>query len=385
MPSKLLTLYAMQASLFSAKVRAWLKYNNVDFVEKSVGEEYLESIAPKVGRWIIPVVVTPNDEILQDGTDILDWLDKNVPNKGSIYPEEPVLRAIAHVFELFGGEGLLRPAMHYRWNFDQHNLSFLKVSFRDIFPTSIDSESAEMMFEHQVAKKMRKAACFFGVTEDTTTLIEEAYLEFLDLLEKHLKTYPFLLGTAPSIGDYSLFGPLFAHLGRDPYPLSIMQARAPNVFQWIERMQSPQTIENPIYQKANIYSFDGENIPDTLLALLTFVSEEYLPEISAHVAFANEWLSANPNIKPGEVGIEKPHPQVTLGMSEFDWRGTKIKTSVMIYRFYLLQRLTDHFHKLALDHQNTVKEAYRKVGLCNLLSLKTTRRVVRNQFKEVWE
>jgi len=45
-----------------------------------------------------------------------------------LYPEDPVIKAISLLFELFGNEGLLRPAMHYRWNFDDDNLDFLKVS-----------------------------------------------------------------------------------------------------------------------------------------------------------------------------------------------------------------------------------------------------------------
>ena len=127
------TFYSMTASLFSAKVRAWLRYNKVNYVERGAGQEdYTTEIVAKVGRWILPVLKTPSGEVIQDGTDILDWLDANESHQGSIFPENPVLKTIAHAFEIFGSEGLLRPAMHYRWNFDQHNLAFLKVAFKDV-------------------------------------------------------------------------------------------------------------------------------------------------------------------------------------------------------------------------------------------------------------
>ena len=65
------------------------------------------------------------------GTDILDHFEDAGRSKHSIYPDTPVIRIIAHLFELFGNEGMLRPAMHYRWNFDDVNLAFVRDLFRD--------------------------------------------------------------------------------------------------------------------------------------------------------------------------------------------------------------------------------------------------------------
>ena len=51
------------------------------------------------------------------------------PPDRSAYPATAVLRTVAHLLELFGGEGLLRPAMHYRWDFDDVNVPFLAKDF----------------------------------------------------------------------------------------------------------------------------------------------------------------------------------------------------------------------------------------------------------------
>ena len=39
-----------------------------------------------------------------------------------------------------------------------------------------------------------------------------------DGLDRHFASHRFLFGDRPSLGDYGLIGPLYAHLGRDPWP-----------------------------------------------------------------------------------------------------------------------------------------------------------------------
>lgn len=70
------TLYGMAASLYTAKVRAYLRQNHIPSEERKAGAEHFRNvIAKKVGRWIIPVIETPDGELVQDGTDILDHFD----------------------------------------------------------------------------------------------------------------------------------------------------------------------------------------------------------------------------------------------------------------------------------------------------------------------
>ena len=40
--------------------------------------------------------------------------------------------------------------------------------------------------------------------------------------------------------------------------------------------------------------------------MLRFVVEEYLPEIVAHVEFANEWQAERPDLVAGTNGLENP-------------------------------------------------------------------------------
>ena len=139
---------------------------------------------------------TPDGTIIQDGADIIDHFERGAGQplrRSSSYPDAPLLLAVAHLFELFGGEGLLRPAMHYRWNFDEQNLAFITSEFALSFPQALSAEEAEKVFLHS-SGRMRKAATVFGVTPESQPLIETAFHEWLDLFEAHLARPPIPAG-----------------------------------------------------------------------------------------------------------------------------------------------------------------------------------------------
>lgn len=79
-----------------------------------------------------------------------------------------------------------------------------------------------------------------------------------------------------------------------------MQTTAPRVFRWTERMNMPETFQDEVVSKAgpDLYAFDA--VPETLKALMAFIAEDYLPEITAHIDFANDWLKGQdaPAMKP---------------------------------------------------------------------------------------
>ena len=253
---------------------------------------------------------TPDGTIIQDGADIIDHFERGPGQplrRYNAYPTSPVLLAVAHVFELFGGEGLLRPAMHYRWNFDDENLAFLTSEFALFAPQSLSAEEAEQVFLHS-SGRMRKAATVFGVTPESQPLIETAFHEWLDLFEAHLVDHPYLLGNRPTIGDYGLIAAMWAHLYRDPAPTHGRQAARP--------ARRPVGRADDHHRAVPSTSTTSDDDDDLIAgrraprhaecALLRYVSEEYLPEISAHVAAANEWLAEHPEIEEGTNGLDDP-------------------------------------------------------------------------------
>ena len=377
------TLYGMAASLYTARARSYMRTNGVPFVEiKAGGTEFIEQIVPQIGRWIIPVMKTPQGTIIQDGADIIDHLDAAGFSKWPIYPDSHALRVLAHLFELFGAHGLLRPAMHYRWNFDAVNLPFLRNAFRDVLPSGLPLEAEDAVFE-QASGRMRQATIAFGVNPETFALVEERYRLFLDLFEKHLRAQPFILGGHPTIADYGMIGSMHAHLGRDPAPLHLMQTAAPNVFRWVERMNMTEDFVDESFANAGGKLVDPSDLPETLRSILRFIADDYLVEITAHVGHANAWLAEQ---EPAalDAACEAVVQAKILGLAPFEWHGKQIATVVLPYRFHLLQRLQDAYSAMPGPEKPGIEALFEEMGLAELLSLRTSRRLQRIDNREVW-
>ncbi|OQW72817.1 MAG: hypothetical protein BVN33_11665 [Proteobacteria bacterium ST_bin13] len=369
-------LYGMPGSLYTAKARSYLIKQRIDFEEDIPAAAAWPDVTKAIGRWIIPVLETPTGEIIQDGAAIIDHVEAAGLARRSAYPETPVHRAISLLFELFGGEGLLRPAMHYRWDFDAENRDFLKTDFVAALMPGATGDVAEAVFG-AASGRMRKAKQGFGVSDETIPVIEASYEAFLALFDAHLATHPYLLGGRPTIGDYGLIGPLYAHLARDPYPAQIMKTRFFHVWRWTERMNAQQALLDGLCPTEALIADDG--VPETLIALLCFIAEDYLPELAAHVDFANDWIDRHPDLQSGTNGLPDPGTRM-IGRASFDWRGMRIESMVMPYRFYLLERVQAAITAAGESMAGILADT----GLEAVATLQTHRPVERLGNLEVW-
>jgi len=238
--------------------------------------------------------------------------------------------------------------------------------------------------------RMRKAAVAFGVSAASQPLIETAFEEWLDLFSAHLVEHPYLLGGRPTLGDYGLIAAMWAHLFRDPAPTMLIKQRAPRVGRWVERMTSNEPYLHEYGGTVDPELVDDSRLPETLVAMMRFVAEEYSPEIAAHVAVANDWLAEHPEIEAGTNGLDNPANRSLTGGREgdgnatFEWRGMQITTGVLPYRFWLLQRLHDDLAATDAAQQQRAREVFRAGGVEQILDLRTIRRVERSHHLEVW-
>ena len=376
-------LWGTPGSLYTGKARSYLIKQGIAFENRAAGEaRFREAIVPTIGRWIIPVLEGADGALVQDGSEVIAHFEAMGPTRHPAYPTSPRHRLIGQIFELFGGEGLLRPAMHFRWNFDDTNRAFLAKDFpAALAPTGASDEMRAGVFD-MASGRMRKAMASFGVSPQSIPLVEVAYAEFLHLFDAHLAAAPYLLGGAPTIGDYGLVAPLYAHLARDPYPAQLMKRTAYRVWRWTERM-------NAADQDAGEYGapaadlFAGDAVPETLKALLRFIAEDYLPEVEALVGFTNAWLAERPELPAGTSGLPRSQDRV-IGQAAFVWRGCPIRVGVMPYRIYLLQKIQDVVDAADPSERTAMETLLAETGLMRLLSLRASRRIERKDQLEVW-
>jgi len=368
-----LTLYGVKISMFTGKVRSYFIKQGIPFTEVApVSEHFAQVVLPQIGRRIIPVIETEDGTLIQDTTDIIDYCEAQGLASHSAYPADPVRRLLALILELFGDEGLLRPAMHYRWNFPAQTDRFISHGFGGWQgPDASDEAKA------QSKKTMNKFSGFLpalGVSPETIPEIERSYGELLDVLEAHFVRTPYLLGDAPTIGDYGMMCSLYAHLGRDPVPSGIMKNRAPSLFRWTERMNAPYSDSSDMP-----YYVPNDELPQTLLPLLKYIADYFLPELQMNV----EVMSALPGGEPGTPATINPKMSV-LGFGSFPHGEATIQCAVRPIRLYMLQRVTDHFAAMSKAEQDAATAYLNATGLTPLLTLTAKHRVDRENHTEVW-
>lgn len=383
-PSRLydesITLYGAPMSLWSGKARAYLRKQGIAFNEVMPGHpSYRENIFPQTQRGIVPVVQLQDGSILQDTMVIIDHFEQ-AKAKFSVYPTTPKQRMSALVLDLFGSEGLLKVAMHYRWNFLEYNETFLRSEFGDHIAPGQSPEVIKKMAD-KVMAPMQAYLPLLGINENTIPAIEAQYLELLSLLNNHFEQHPYLLGGQPSVADYGLFAPLYAHLSRDPYPGLLMKQHAPRLYRWVERMNA-ENADTPEFGECEARYLDDDAISQTLKALLALVGRDFVPEIKQAVSHVNKWLTQHPDVE-GECVTEKPRLKM-LAQMDYPFRGTTVTGMVIPYQLLMLQRITDFYGQLSAPEQQTMADFFEPLGLAELLTLTADRRVERANHIEVW-
>lgn len=320
-------LIGADISYYTGKVRSYLRYKGIPFREITASAEvYAKTIVPKTGVRFIPVLVTPDDEAVQDTTEIIDFLEKRFPEPG-IYPETPIQHLVALLFEIYGDEWMVIPAMHFRWTYDESAHQLIR-EFGEVSMPGATPELQRRVGE-QASAFFRKAPAALGVSEETIPAIEEWTMELLGRLNAHFSEQDFLLGTRPSIGDFGLMGPLYAHLYRDPVSGRIMKEHAPEVCAWVERMNSPVP---------NSGKFLAEDeAPRTLRPILKRMFAEQVPVIADTAARLQQWLCEH---------SDTDEIKRTIGTHRFRIGGAHGTRRIYPYTLWMWQRAVDYYTSL---------------------------------------
>ena len=362
-----ITFYGLPHSLYSGRARSYLRKQGIAYREVPPSDpRFASTVVPRIGRGIIPVVELADGAVIQDTVDIIDHFEGQGQRYPAYPPEGPV-RALAHLFEIYAVLGLTRHAMHYRWSYLSDQENFLK----DAFGVGGDPARTEATMA-----RMNSYLPMLGVTADTVPAIEQSYRELLANLEKHFARFPYLLGFAPSIGDYAMFGPLFAHLGRDLVPLAIMQKEAPKVFRWVERMHAPD-LDKVEYPNTGDGFADIGDLIETLAPVLRQIADEIVPGLKDRLRALTDFVAENPVTK-GEPVTDKPHQRI-IGTVTTSFRGVEYEGGVQPYTFFLWQRLID-----AAAGDRETSHLFEGHGLGSLIDARLPIRVERTDNIEVW-
>jgi glutathione S-transferase len=297
-------IFGSELSPYSVKVRSYFRY-------KGIPHEWLERGPSNIAEFqkyaklpLVPLVVTPEAQGLQDSTPIIEAIEARFPEP-SIYPKDEALAFLSALVEEFGDEWGNKWMFHYRWARPADQDSAAERIARTMRPDASSAELAQLTAG--VKERMVGRVWFVGSSPATAPLIEASYRDTLAILEEHLAARPYLFGSRPAFGDFGLWGQLY-NCWTDPTPGGLLKRDAPHVVAWIERMLDPKA-------EGDFESWDV--LSKTLLPLLERqIGALFLPWSDANakaLAAGQEEMSAH---TPAGVFTQKPQKYHARSLAE---------------------------------------------------------------------
>ena len=229
-------IHGVEISPYSVKVRSYFRYKGIPhrWIPRSLDAEGEYQKFSKLP--LVPLVVTPNNEGIQDSTPIIEFVEARHPEP-SIHPADPTTRFISALLEEFGDEWGNKWMFHYRWAREADILSAAGRIARSMMPAVDEAQLANGIA--MVRERMVPRVSFVGSNPQTAPQIEESFRDTLTILEPHFATRPYLFGGRPAFADFALWGQLY-NAWTDPTPGAIINATTPNLLAWIHRMLWPR-------------------------------------------------------------------------------------------------------------------------------------------------
>ena len=385
-------LYSWEHSYFSGKVRAYLRFKHE---QGSLGDGYEDVLAtvdliqglltPRSGSGAVPQLEAPDGTWVQDSSDIIDHCE-------AAHPEVPVVPDPAtsprqclasYLLELFADEWVVVPAFWERWYFSEDGREPNHRAFNELQWGAVLAAGAPGPMRRQAGAGFFQTA--FGISESRTEPkgvyaglvqlgcgegLEHAWQasqhQLLGLLETHFGAHDYLLGGRPSLGDYGLIGPLYAHLYRDAVSGFALRTHFPLTTEWVERANGESCLNARKYGQ-RLYSLgdDGQLVgrpatsdggawleddalPKTLLPVLGMFFDEMWPVLRDAAHRLTDFIASDAHEKGGELpgktfiatpGFEALQTGDGPLTHEFTIQGVTGRRMVVPYQIWMLQRI----------------------------------------------
>jgi glutathione S-transferase len=229
-------IHGIELSPYSVKVRSYFRYKGIPhrWIPRSLDTDGEYQKYQKLP--LVPLVVTPANEGIQDSTPIIERVEKDHPEP-SIHPADPSVKFISALLEEFGDEWGNKWMFHYRWAREADILSAAGRIARSMMATADEAQLANGIA--MVRERMVPRVSFVGSNPQTAPQIEDSFRDTLAILEPHFGTRAYLFGNRPAFADFALWGQLY-NAWTDPTPGAIIDASTPNLLAWIHRMLWPR-------------------------------------------------------------------------------------------------------------------------------------------------
>jgi glutathione S-transferase len=227
-------IFGSELSGYSVKVRLYFRYKDLPH-EWILRTPATQAEFQKYARLpLVPLVVTPQGEGIQDSTPIIERFEAPAP---TLTPDDPTLAFLSALLEEYGDEWGNKWMFHYRWTYPAD--CWATAERIAVQMASAQGTLAVAHARSAVAERMSGRLGFVGSNPTTAPLIEASFKRMLEILDAHLASRPYMLGGKPAMADFGLWGQLY-EAATDPTAGGLMRASSPNVMAWVQRMTAPK-------------------------------------------------------------------------------------------------------------------------------------------------
>ncbi|MBW2291105.1 MAG: glutathione S-transferase family protein [Deltaproteobacteria bacterium] len=385
-------LFSWEHSYFSGKVRAYLRFKHR---QAALGTGYEDILAtpeliegyllPRSGSGAVPQLQAPDGTWIQDSSEIIDYCEAAHP-ESSIIPDpesRPRQCLVAYLIELLADEWMVVPGFWERWYFSEEGHSLNHRGFNEQQWGAVLAAGAlgdvrratgagffEAAFGISDTRNKPKGVYAglvqLGVDEHTEKAWQASQHRLLGRLEAHFSQHDYLLGGTPSLADFGLLGPLYAHLYRDAVSGFALRTHFPLVCEWVERTNGEGAL-NARMVGQKIYGLDedgnlvgrtatsdagqwlpDDEIPETLLPILEVFFEEMWPVLESSAAVLTRYIQSDAHKPGGELpgktftatpgfeALQTDEGALTHSFAIGDVTGRRM---VIPYQIWMLQRI----------------------------------------------
>ena len=351
-------------SPYSQKTLAYLKFKRIPHQDRAPNVfELMHSIPKRVGKAIMPTVQTPEGEWWQDSSEIIDNFEQRFPQL-SITPHGPKQQIAAHLLELHGDEWLVLASLHYRWS-RPNSADFIVNEFARLGVPFLPNFLGRIAGKH-IRNKMKAYLPRFGIIGNARKGLEVFSENLLTQLETHFNQHNYLLGDRPCIGDFALFGQLYAHLYRDPGSKPLFDNK-PKLVSWINRMLNPE--------QTKVGNFlTNDQVPKTLEPILKTLFAEQFSFSTKVIKHIQTYVDQNPEAK---------RVSRILGQTDFTIGGVTGKRSMFSFVQWKVQRAWKVFKTLTGPEAVEVKQWLQSINGQALIDLEIRHLIKRQNHHEV--
>lgn len=324
-------VYGSSISYFTGKLENYFRLKGIPYQLAALRHPHVaRRIRENTGSSQMPALQLSDGRWMSDTTAIIQWFESEYPAP-AVTPADPLQRFFSLLLEDYADEWLWRPAMHYRWYYEE-GARF--ASYHLAGEIAADVPVPAFIKRRVITRRQRNGyTTGDGITAEQVPGVESIYRRMLAQLEAIFRVRPFLLGDRPSLADIGFSGPIFRHFSLDPVPARIMKDQAPAVYEWSARLWNTTLQDGP-----------GEllqGIPADWGPILDEVGKQYLVYLCDNVAA----VAAGQTRFNTEIGGVR-------------YRGARWSK----YRVWCLQRLREHFAALPQHDQVAAQALLQRHG-----------------------